>query len=319
MSIYIFGSVEMQAYRSICTAIQNYNTHAKIPTIDIYKKALSESKQGYMYNQNQIRMSSGFFGCELSFEICDEFNNGRLQTDIRVIPEIAEIMNLARKEKTVYEAIKTVYAYFVENYEYAYSLGNDLKYHSAISVFMYRKSVCEGFALAFANVLNRLGIPCGIVTGQSSLGGTYGAHAWNIVELDRNYYHLDVTWDICTKEKGIDIFDYFFLDDKLVRKDHQWNDVSVPAASDVTKEFYMKNNRCCKNEQECMAVLAAGLRQKKSTISFRFIGNDSGETISVQNIKSLFERTVNRVHCSYRSVSFSVNSMCGTVYFSLTY
>ena len=53
----------------------------------------------------------------------------------------------------------------------------------------------EGFALAFANVLNRLGIPCGIVTGYSSLDGTFGAHAWNIVELDRKYYHLDVTWD----------------------------------------------------------------------------------------------------------------------------
>lgn len=76
---------------------------------------------------------------------------------------------------------------------------------------MYRKSVCEGFALAFANVLNRLGIPCGIVTGYSSLDGTFGAHAWNIVELDRKYYHLDVTWDICTKEKEIDTFDYFFL------------------------------------------------------------------------------------------------------------
>ena len=325
MSIYSFNNIELQAYTNIRAAVQNYDTHAELPAIDLenalalYKKALSESNSGYMYNQNQIRMRNGFFGSGIDFEMCDEFKNGRIGTDIRVIPEITEIMSMARKEKSVYEAIKSVYAYFVRNFEYAYNQGNDLKYHSAISVFLYRKSVCEGFALALSNVLNRLGIPCGIITGHSSLDGTVGAHAWNIVELDKKYYHLDVTWDICTKEKGIDTFDYFFLDDSLARKDHQWNDVSIPVALDGTKEFYMQNERCCVNEQECVNVLASGLRQKKTDISFRFIGNDSQAIITVQNIKRLFELAVNRGHFVYRSVSFSVNSMCGTVYFSLTY
>ena len=191
MSIYSFSDIELQAYKNIWIAIQNYDVHAELPAIDsekvltLYKKVLSESKSGYMYNQNQIRMRSGVWGSRIEFEMCDEFENGRIAIDIQVIPEITEIMSMARKEKSVYDAVKSVYAYFVKNFEYAYNLESDLRYHSAISVFMYRKSVCEGFALAFANVLNRLGIPCGIVTGYSSLDGTFGAHAWNIVELDR--------------------------------------------------------------------------------------------------------------------------------------
>lgn len=325
MSVYSFTKIELQAYSNIWNAIQNYDTHAELPAIDLenalalYKKALSESNSGYMYNQNQIRMCNGFLGSRIDFEMCDEFKNGRIATDIRVIPEITEIMSMARREKSVYDAVKSVYAYFVKNFEYAYNSGTDLKYHSAISVFMYRKSVCEGFALAFANVLNRLGIPCGMVTGQSSFDGRFGAHAWNIVELDKKYYHLDVTWDICTKEKGIDTFDYFFLDDKLVRKDHQWNDASIPVASDNSKEFYKKNECCCRNEQECVSVITAGLRKNKTNICFRYIGNERQATMSVQNIKRIFEIAVNRGRLVYRSVSFSVNSMCGTVYFSLTY
>lgn len=325
MSIYSFNNIELQAYTNIRAAVQNYDTHAELPTIDLekalalYKKALSESNSGYMYNQNQIRMRNSFLGYRIDFDMCDEFKDGRIKTDIRVIPEITEIMSIARKEKSVYEAIKSVYAYFVRNFEYAYNQGTDLKYHSAISVFLYRKSVCEGFALAFSNVLNRLGIPCGIITGYSGLNGVNSAHAWNIVKLDKKYYHLDVTWDICTKEKGSDIFDYFFLDDRLARKDHQWSDASIPVALDGTKEFYMQNECCCVNEQECVSVMAAGLRRKKTNISFRFIGNDSQAIISVQNIKRLFELAANRGHFVYRSVSFSVNSMCGTVYFSLTY
>ena len=325
MSIYSFSDIELQAYKNIWIAIQNYDVHAELPAIDsekvltLYKKVLSESKSGYMYNQNQIRMRSGVWGSRIEFEMCDEFENGRIAIDIQVIPEITEIMSMARKEKSVYDAVKSVYAYFVKNFEYAYNLESDLRYHSAISVFMYRKSVCEGFALAFANVLNRLGIPCGIVTGYSSLDGTFGAHAWNIVELDRKYYHLDVTWDICTKEKEIDTFDYFFLDDSLVRKDHQWNDPSIPVASDSTKEFYKKNKCFCINEQECISVITVGLRQRKTNISFRFIGNDSQVIINMQNIKRLFELAVNRGHFVYRSVLLSVNSMGGTAHFSLTY
>ena len=334
MSIYSFSDIELQAYKNIWIAIQNYDVHAELPAIDsekvltLYKKVLSESKSGYMYNQNQIRMRSGVWGSRIEFEMCSScvlelilvlFFSSLFELISTQATAITEIMSMARKEKSVYDAVKSVYAYFVKNFEYAYNLESDLRYHSAISVFMYRKSVCEGFALAFANVLNRLGIPCGIVTGYSSLDGTFGAHAWNIVELDRKYYHLDVTWDICTKEKEIDTFDYFFLDDSLVRKDHQWNDPSIPVASDSTKEFYKKNKCCCINEQECISVITVGLRQRKTNISFRFIGNDSQVIINMQNIKRLFELAVNRGHFVYRSVLLSVNSMGGTAHFSLTY
>ena len=105
MSVYSFTKIELQAYTNIWTAIQNYNTHAEIPAIDLanalalYKKALSESNSGYMYNQNQIRMCNGFLGSRIDFEMCDEFKNGRIATDIRVIPEITEIMEYRPERK----------------------------------------------------------------------------------------------------------------------------------------------------------------------------------------------------------------------------
>lgn len=324
MSIYSFDRVEKQVYNSICAAIQNNSTHAEIPAIamdlalDIYKKALSESLQGYRYNQNQIKMRRFFWGCEIEFELCDEFDNGPIQTDIRVIPEIAEIMNMARKEKTVYEAIKTVYTYFVNSFEYAYNNVNNTRYHSAISVFLYRRSVCEGFALALANVLNRLGIPCGIVTGSSEINGVNGAHAWNIVEIDKKYYHLDVTWDICTKNKRSELFDYFLLDDKLAQKDHNWSDIHVPRATDSTKELYAYNGLCCSNDQECIRVIMSGLKQRKSSIDFRLISRNYAK-IRNEDVRRYFEVAVSQGCCAYRSISYSIDSRCGTVHFSVDY
>lgn len=324
MSIYFFDRVEKQVYNSICAAIQNSSTRAEIPAIamdkalDIYKKALSESLQGYRYNQNQIKMRSVFLSYEIEFELCAEFDNGQIQTDIRVIPEIAEIMNMARKEKTVYEAIKTVYTYFVNSFEYAYDKADNTRYHSAISVFLYRKSVCEGFALALANVLNRLGIPCGIITGYSEINGVNGAHAWNIVELDKKYYHLDVTWDICTKNKGSGLFDYFLLDDTLAQKDHRWSDIHVPHATDSTKELYAYKGLRCSTEQECIRVIVSGLKQRKSSIDFR-LTNRNHAKIRNEDARRYFETAAGQGCFAYRSISYSVNSTCGTVHFSVNY
>lgn len=123
MSIYSFSDIELQAYKNIWIAIQNYDVHAELPAIDsekaltLYKKVLSESKSGYMYNQNQIRMCNGYWGSRIEFEMCDEFKNGRITIDIRVMPEIIKIMSMARKEKNVYDAVKSVYTYFVKNYK----------------------------------------------------------------------------------------------------------------------------------------------------------------------------------------------------------
>ena len=66
MSIYSFSDIELQAYKNIWIAIQNYDVHAELPAIDsekaltLYKKVLSESKSGYMYNQNQIYKHRNF-------------------------------------------------------------------------------------------------------------------------------------------------------------------------------------------------------------------------------------------------------------------
>lgn len=100
-----------------------------------------------MYNQNQIRMCNGYWGSRIEFEMCDEFKNGRITIDIRVMPEIIKIMSMARKEKNVYDAVKSVYTYFVKNFDYAYNLGTDLKYHSAVSVFMYKNQFAKDLHL----------------------------------------------------------------------------------------------------------------------------------------------------------------------------
>lgn len=92
------------------------------------------------------------------------------------------------KEKAVHDYLVLNTAYDYENYQNG--TLPDISFRAA-GVFLYRTAVCQGYAEAFQLLLNLIGIECYTVTGTS--GGV--SHAWNIVRLDGEYYHVDVTHD----------------------------------------------------------------------------------------------------------------------------
>ncbi|MBO7703077.1 MAG: hypothetical protein J6S26_01430 [Solobacterium sp.] len=64
-------------------------------------------------------------------------------------------------------------------------------YHqTAWSALVDGRSVCAGYARAYQYLMTKSGIPCYYATGWSGEN-----HGWNIVELDGEYYNVDVTWD----------------------------------------------------------------------------------------------------------------------------
>lgn len=57
--------------------------------------------------------------------------------------------------------------------------------------------VCEGYARAFKVLCDELGIPCVLTSGFARLNrpDTPERHMWNYVELDGQWYAVDVTWN----------------------------------------------------------------------------------------------------------------------------
>lgn len=57
--------------------------------------------------------------------------------------------------------------------------------------------VCEGYARAFKVLCDRLGIPCVLTEGysRSENSGKTELHMWNYVQVDGNWYAVDVTWN----------------------------------------------------------------------------------------------------------------------------
>ena len=98
------------------------------------------------------------------------------------------ILAKAPKRGTEYEKAKFVYQYLIENTEYVLDADNN---QNICSVFLNGCSVCQGYAKGAQYLLHELGVNAALVTGTADFGEE---HAWNIVEIDGKYYHMDVTW-----------------------------------------------------------------------------------------------------------------------------
>lgn len=74
-------------------------------------------------------------------------------------------------------------------------------------------TVCNGYALLYMDVMNRLGIPCHMVICEDT--GDGDGHAWNMIQLQGQWYHVDPTWDDPTPDTyGYVCHDHFLKTDE---------------------------------------------------------------------------------------------------------
>ncbi len=96
--------------------------------------------------------------------------------------------------------------------------GNNPISQSAYGNLVLHKSVCDGFARAFYDLANRIGIKTYDVVGDQM------NHAWNLVSLNGKYYYVDCTFD----EDAVSNFgvchNYFLLSQSKLSESHPGTD-----------------------------------------------------------------------------------------------
>lgn len=145
-------------------------------------------------------------------------------------------------------------------------------------VLLDGKAVCEGYARAMQYLLQKCGIECAEVAGhiRKENGEFDGAHAWNILKVDGDYYYLDTTWDdssntVQTVKKNDLGFDYFCITTEELTRTRELDlcPTDVPPCDATRGNYYHHNDYVLDtydlSKIKAIAQTAAGSKCKSFT------------------------------------------------------
>ncbi len=138
------------------------------------------------------------------------------------------------------------------------------------------KAVCAGYAAAYQFLLQKFGLEALYVCGQCH---DHGYHAWSVVRLEGEYYHVDATWgdrsntDPSLNGRGM-TYAYFGLTDEQIRRSRSIDSEppTPPCNSDNCNYFVREGLHFTKYDPATMKTMLAEYFKdpEHSFLEFRF-------------------------------------------------
>lgn len=144
-----------------------------------------------------------------------------------------------------------------------YAVDNK-RHQNAASVLVDGVGQCSGIAKAAKLLLGWAGVWSIVVSGtvRDRTNGVTGPHAWNVVRIDGEYHHLDVTFMLGANSHGRAPFRYLFLNygDARMRTEHAWTCELPPCTQEENGEEEKRISSLYELRQQLRAAAEAGER-----------------------------------------------------------
>lgn len=165
-----------------------------------------------------------------------------LQAQTQFKKAVVDFLEIAATGRNEYERELLLHDAFAKRV--TYQEGDNA--HNAYGALVKGKAVCEGYARAFQYLLYQSGIQCLIAEGESvnPTTGLSEGHAWNVVSIDGQYYHVDLTWDDTNDVNTPVVYAYFNLTTAQIKGDHVINNENryvLPNCTATANNFHVKN------------------------------------------------------------------------------
>ncbi|MDE7278636.1 MAG: hypothetical protein K2N26_02790 [Oscillospiraceae bacterium] len=188
-----------------------------------------------------------------------------------------EIIAQLTPEMDDYEKLKFFHDYLVLNCD---SDTEDEYADTIYGALVRKKALCEGYTKAFSYLCNLVGIENVIVTGE-----TYVRHMWNMVKLNGNWYHVDVTWDkpddkLHEEYPDVILYQYFMVTDSVIKNNHTI--VSYPAeppkAYGTEENYFVREGADVTSEDGLLTAaenaIMGAVKSRKTSAMIKFSTTD---------------------------------------------
>lgn len=146
-----------------------------------------------------------------------------------------------------YDIVKYLHDYLATQVRYDDDLSND-DADTAYGALLEGKARCEGYTNAFSILLNLSGIENAKVLYLGNDVDSDIGHIWNLVKIDNNYYHVDVTNDsfslVDDVPKDYVSYAYFLISTKDILRSSSINKSIIdliPECDATANNFFIKN------------------------------------------------------------------------------
>ncbi len=173
--------------------------------------------------------------------------SGLSQTETKIYNIVIDTLSsLITSGMSDYDKVKAIHDFIVLNtaYDMAYYSSSETISDASFTVegvLINHVAVCQGYAETFDLFMTCLGIEDMVATGyKKDSQGNNIPHAWNLVQLDGDWYNIDTTSDDPTPDtKGYVSYQYFLIPDSFTLSDMTIDDgFPVCTATNYTYTIY---------------------------------------------------------------------------------
>jgi len=152
-------------------------------------------------------------------------NSGKITINIEKVYSESDINNINTKVDSIYNKlvdenksvdynIKKVHDYIIDNTKYDVAEENSTEFNdssTAMGVLFKKLATCNGYTDTMSIFLDRMKVTNARVSNTN--------HIWNIVNIDGNWLHLDLTWDdpVNNLNKDMLLYDYYLKPTKELK------------------------------------------------------------------------------------------------------
>ena len=239
------------AYRALYDAVLEHKETVYIPALSATE--LSSVHAALKYDNPQLpcisdEFSYGSFGALYYVKMQYDYSKTECDALSTELISTAKAICAACEGRGAYERELYLHDALIRLAEYE---DGGINANTAAGALVDRKGVCAGYALGMKLLCDISGIDSCVVRGTAENAGGSEAHAWIVVKIGGEWYHVDPTWDDPINESDNDQLThaYFNLPTEWIGEDH--SDFLLPSGilCDSTEaNYYVREGLYCERE-----------------------------------------------------------------------
>lgn len=206
--------------------------------------------------------------------------------------KVLQILSLLKEDMSDYQKELVIHDYLVENCKYSKKYTHSetsSNIYNSYGALVENDAVCDGYAQAMQLLLACAGVTSKYVSGTATSGSETTNHAWNMVQLEEDWYHLDATWDDPIPDMGsLSTHAYFNVTDDYISGSHTWDTAKYPKASAKKFNYYTKTKKRFSSWKNYKKASYKALVTKKEPIYEAYVGK---RKIGMDDFKFLYKKT----------------------------